>query len=156
MDALVHETEACLVDEFCEAIEMPDQPWGSLKWMSEFGYVRGRTDIIAVDGEGRVIAFEAKLSRWRDAMHQAYRNTCFAHESYVLLPEPVARRASAHVHEFKRRAVGICYVSAGQVVVCLPARSCEPIQPSLSHVARLAIGGTEHGKSEATRSQLSR
>jgi hypothetical protein len=80
-------------------------------------------------------------------MHQAYRNTCFAHESYVVLPEPIARRASAHEYEFKRRAVGICYVSEGQVHVCLPARSREPIQPSLSRVARSAVEGIDHGES---------
>jgi hypothetical protein len=45
----------------------------------EFDYSRGRTDVVALrDGE-HVIAFEAKLKDWRTALHQAYRNTCFAH-----------------------------------------------------------------------------
>jgi hypothetical protein len=47
--------------------------------------------------------------------------------------------------------VGICYVSKGHVHVCLPAQSREPIQPSLSRVARSAVEGTHHGESESAR-----
>jgi len=37
-----------------------------------------------------LIAVEAKLKDWKYALHQAYRNTCFARQSFVLLPKAVA------------------------------------------------------------------
>ena len=37
-----------------------------------------------------LMAFEAKLKDWRYGLDQAYRNTCFAHKSYVVVPEATA------------------------------------------------------------------
>ncbi len=34
----------------------------------------------------RIVAFEAKLSQWTSVLHQAFLNTWFASESYVLIP----------------------------------------------------------------------
>jgi len=84
-----------LVDDLCFAISS-GVPWGTLKLAREFGYGRGRADLIAVDPYGRVIAFEAKIAAWREALHQAYRNTCFADYSYVVLPKKSARTAARH------------------------------------------------------------
>ncbi|HUW12277.1 MAG TPA: hypothetical protein VM537_21305 [Anaerolineae bacterium] len=129
-----------LVEAFCSALDSEQSPWGGVTHTREFGYKRGRTDIVALDNLGTILAFEAKLSRWRDALHQAYRNTCYAHLSYVVLPEQTAARARRHSREFEIRAVGLCCVSGGCIEVAIPASKHDPIQPWLS---RLAAGQVE-------------
>lgn len=103
---------------------------------SEFDYARGRTDIVAISIEGDVMAFEAKLERWRTALHQAYRNTCFSDRSYVVLPLETALRASAFEHEFAVRRVGLVGVSAEGAQVLLEAPRSTPTEPWLTRLAR--------------------
>ena len=136
-------TEAGLVDHFVLHLQAPQTPWGEpLRAGTEFYYSRGRADVVGVAVDGEVIAFEAKLSRWRDALHQAYRNTCFAHRSYVLLPEDAAQRAAAS-GEFDRRGIGICYVSSDGVEVLQEAKRREPLQPWLTEAAAGYVSGPE-------------
>ena len=134
-------SEQELVDAFCNALVAERSPWGSVIHTCEFGYKRGRTDIVALDSAGTILAFEAKLTRWRDALHQAYRNTCYAHLSYVVLPEETAARAQRHSKEFEIRAVGLCCVSRGSIEIAVPASNHDPIQPWLS---QLAAGHVEY------------
>ncbi len=135
-----YESEHELVEAFCAALCADDSPWAGVAHMREFEYKRGRTDVVAMDSAGTILAFEAKLTRWRDALHQAYRNTCYAHFSYVVLPEQTAARARRHSWQFERRAVGLCCISRGGIVIAIPASKCDPIQPWLS---RLAAGHIE-------------
>jgi len=128
-------SEAELSREFCTLLEQAHNPWGQVAVLTEFFYIRGRTDVVAVDGQRDVIAFELKLERWTVALHQAYRNSSFAHRSYVVVPEHTAARAERHRAQFERRSVGLCYISQGAVVVSLPAPRQEPIQPWLSEQA---------------------
>lgn len=130
-----YRSEDFLVDDFCSVLESENSPWGGVQFIREFAYGRGRTDVVAVDHEGRVLAFEVKLERWMDAMQQAYRNTCFAHLSYVVLPQSTVKRARRRMWEFARRCVGICYVKDGAVVVSLPAGWQNPVQPWLCRTA---------------------
>jgi hypothetical protein len=127
--------ERVLVDAFCEILDSRDTPWGKLSHVREFEYGRGRTDVVAVDERDRVIAFEFKLKKWTKAMHQAYRNTCFAHSSYIVLPDDVAQIAQVNTAAFKRRSVGICSIKGNAIVVHLPANRNEPIQPWLTRAA---------------------
>jgi len=105
----------------------------------EFNYQRGRADLILRNLEGKVVAFEAKLTRWRDALHQAYRNQCFANASYVLLPKRTALSAAAFTHEFRKRKVGLCYIEAGELVVLYHAAEGEPLQAWLTAAANTHI-----------------
>ena len=135
MGGFPYRSENLLAEEFCSALESAESPWGEVAFIREFGYVRGRADVVALDSEGNVLAFELKLEKWFEALHQAYRNTCFAHRSYVVLPEPTARRAERHPHEFVRRSVGLCYLKDGDVVVSFQALREPPLQPWLSSAA---------------------
>jgi hypothetical protein len=128
-------TEQSLTDAFCEALSNGKSPWGEVKFTREFDYINGRTDVIAIDKSTTLLAFEVKLTRWRDALNQAYRNTSFAHLSYVVLPELIAFRAKGFQHEFGRRSVGLCSYRDDTVVELLPARHQVPIQPWLSERA---------------------
>jgi hypothetical protein len=132
-------TENHLVEDLCATLRSQETPWGEVKLAREFNHRSGRTDVVALDDDLNLIAFEAKLLRWRDALQQAYRNTSFAHFSYVVLPEEVALRAQQYTHEFRRRAVGLCYPKDGALVVCLPAKKTKPILPWVSKTAILQI-----------------
>jgi hypothetical protein len=135
-------SEQALVDQFTEVLERTSEHWGGIvDFALEFFYQRGRTDVVALSGEGDVIAFEAKLLRWREALHQAYRNTCFAHLSYVLLPADVAYRAAQWEREFARRGIGVCTLEDGALKILVPARKGEPVQRWLSKKAAEHISG---------------
>jgi hypothetical protein len=133
-----YSSEAALVRAFVSGLRAGKAPWKIKSTAREFDYQRGRTDVVAVSHAGLVVSFEAKLERWKDAMHQAYRNTCFSHLSYVVLPEAVAQRAKYAAEEFDRRAVGICTVRGGKVVVVHESREVDPLQPWLAKRATAA------------------
>lgn len=123
-------SEKNLVEKFIDYLEITS-PWGELKLGTEFNYQRGRTDIIGVSSEGKVIAFEAKLTKWKEALHQAYRNQCFANLSYVLLPETEINNASKYNLEFNRRGVGLCCLTELGISIVHDAHETVPLQPWL-------------------------
>lgn len=136
-------SEKNLVEHFIDSLTMPDCPWGKVNFAEEFFYQRGRTDIVAITIDNIIIAIEAKLTRWRDALHQAYRNTCFAHESYILLPEDVVPQALNSTAEFVKRGVGICYLSDNRINIAHKPIRQEPIQQSLASKAINYVTGVE-------------
>lgn len=72
----------------------------------------------------KLIAIEAKLLRWRDALEQAELYRGYADESYVVLPSSHAEKWRDMSAEFRRRGVGLFLVSNGDVrMVIAPARS---------------------------------
>lgn len=127
--------ENTLVNRFLQHVNTAGSPWIGMKIAKEFFYQRGRTDLVAISSGGQVIAFEAKLNRWRSALQQAYRNRCFADQSYVVLPEDVAEIAARHAGEFVRRGVGLCCVSKDGLDVLCGAKQEAPLQPWLRNEA---------------------
>lgn len=134
-------SERELVDKFTTALISSSSPWGPVRFTREFDYRRGRTDVVALSDSGDVIAIEAKLTKWRDALQQAYRNRCFAHSSYVLLPKQVALRAICYSTDFEIRGVGVCYIEGNELLIALVAARAEPLQPWLCQVAEDWITG---------------
>jgi hypothetical protein len=134
-----YRTERQLVKAFVGGVKLDPTPFGQLSLAQEFFYQRGRADVVGVCEKGSVFAFEAKLTKWRMALQQAYRNTCFAHLSYVVLPWPTAQLARRYAAEFDRRRVGLCAMQDGTVVVLHYARQSEPVEPWLSQVATATI-----------------
>jgi hypothetical protein len=128
-------TEQALVSGFVAALSNSQTSFGDVRAAREFYYQRGRADVVAISADGEVLAFEAKLTRWRQALHQAFRNTCFAHRSYVVLPAGVASSALQYEREFQRRNVGLCAVNDERVLVLREAQSRLPLQPWLSGLA---------------------
>lgn len=133
------ENEQTMVTLCVSRLSCNRSPWGCVQVATEFYYQRGRTDIVACTANEGVIAIEAKLENWRAAMHQAFRNRCFANQSYVLLPKNTALRAHRYAGEFDRRRVGICYVEDGGVVVLHPAPDSQPFEPWLAARAKRHI-----------------
>jgi hypothetical protein len=128
-----YRSERQLVRDFVRSLAK--SPWGPLTVAREFDYQRGRADVVGVCDAGLVVAFEAKLTRWRRALQQAYRNTCFAHRSYVVLPWATAQVAQKYSAEFEKRRVGLCTVHSGQLLVLHEARNATPLQPWLAAAA---------------------
>lgn len=127
---------------FARCLRKGNTPWGPVRLAFEFDYIGGYTDVVALDQEGELVAFEAKLVRWRDALHQAYRTLCFAHRAYVVLPTKAAHVAVQHEYEFRRRRVGLCSVSAaGGIEVLLDANAGVPLQPWVASRAHDALAG---------------
>lgn len=130
-----YRSEDTFTQKFCSLLKCSTSPWGKVNVLREFNYVRGRTDVIAIDENENVFAFELKLTKWSEAVHQAYRNTCFAHSSYVILPDTTAGLACKYVNEFRTRSVGLCSIRNGSIHVILPAAHQDPIQPWLTGIA---------------------
>jgi hypothetical protein len=119
-------------------------PWITRGTATEFDYTSGRTDVIALLGDDDlVLALEAKLTKWRKALQQAYRNTCFAHCSLVLLPPAAARRAVVHRVEFERRKIGLGVVDRHGIQVLIAPAAVDPLLPQLTTQARALLRSGE-------------
>jgi len=131
------------VEDFARWLREGATHWGDVRIGFEFDYHGGWTDVVALCGAGgEVLAFEAKLGKWREALHQAYRCLCFADRAYVVLPAGSARVAMRHAHEFRRRRVGLCSMSAVHgIEVLLDVEPGTPLQPWVAARARQALNG---------------
>lgn len=138
---IIYSTEKDLVDSFLAYIT--GNPWDIVNYGMEFNYMRGRADVVAFSLSNELIAIEAKLSRWRIALQQAFRNKCFADKSYVLLPDSVAKVASRYEYEFDRRGIGICCIQDGHICIVKEAIAEEPIQPWLRQAAIQYVMGED-------------
>jgi hypothetical protein len=131
----MYKLENDLVSDFIKYFEAAECLFVDLKIAFEFDYQSGRVDVVGTNETGELISFEAKLSRWRDAVHQAYRNTSFSHYSYVILPEVTAKKAAMYWHEFDTRGIGLCVTSPNKVWVEIPATKQNPLLPWLTNKA---------------------
>lgn len=127
--------EKSLVLEFINQLMNSFSPWGEVEYGTEFNYQRGRTDVVVVSSDGKVIAIEAKLTKWKQALQQAYRNQCFADLSYVLLPKAEVNKALKFNGEFSRRGVGLCSVTEKGIDIVYQAHESKPLQPWLREKA---------------------
>lgn len=113
----------------------------------EFDYRSGRADLVGLGNRGSLHAFETKLHKWREALHQAWRNACFAHYCYVALPELTASVALKAKHEFQRHGVGLLILSRHEAKLAIPPRRNAPLLPWLTKAALSRFSpGTNYGK----------
>lgn len=72
----------------------------------------------------RIVAIEAKISEWARALRQAFQNTWFASDSYVLLPE---KKSSGKIRA-AARPLGVKLCAPGQPLRCKQriSRGCLP------------------------------
>lgn len=132
-------SEADLVQDFMELLQQGQSPWGTVETTTEWDYRTGITDVLVRTDEGHLVAFEAKLTDWRRATHQAYRNTTFAKRAYVVMPLKAAERASTHADIFSRYGVGLCSVQKDcvSIIIEAPVLDEEPLLPWMHRRAQL-------------------
>jgi hypothetical protein len=134
--------EQHLVSDFLGRLVDDSYVYGISGVATEFFYQSGCTDVVVSTVSGQVIAFEAKLDRWQVALNQAYRNRCFAHQSFVVLPERTVPRALSQLDFFVRHGIGIVSVSKTSVVNVLDSKPGYPIFGWLTDRARSkTLGG---------------
>lgn len=132
-------SEAELVRAFTTTVASEASCFPRLRVTEEFGHSEGRADVIGVGADGAVYAFEAKLHRWKECLHQAYRNSFYAHYSYVILPARTASEALRRQHEFERRGVGLCAIGTEKLQVVIEAQRKEPLKGWLTRAAERAV-----------------
>lgn len=139
----MYKLEKNLVRDFIKVMGKTEFSQGKTLFTTEFDYSRGRADVVIFRNKTDVIAIEAKLKKWKFALHQAYRNTCFADYSYVLLPKETALLAMEFEEEFIRRSVGLCYISNGCFYTLISAKKNIPLQNYLYDKAKntISLGG---------------
>ena len=131
----MYSTEASLVGQASAHLATEQSPFGECHVAHEFGYSGGRVAIVATAGDGRLLAFEAKLANWRKALQQAYRASSFAHYSFVVMPSQSSAPARRAAHEFARRGVGLCVVDDSGITIEIEASGKDPLQPWLTNTA---------------------
>ena len=120
-------SEAALVDAFVSKLKRGRTPFGKLDLVTEWDYRSGSVDVLARDRKCTLVAFEAKLTNWRRAFQQAFRNTAYANRVYVLLPSKVSHRAMKDAAEFAFRGIGLCSFDGRTVDVLLEAQDHDPL-----------------------------
>ena len=125
----MYRLEIDLIREFQRHLSSYASPFKIDSIGTEFYYLNGRVDIVAIDYSRKLLAFEGKLMRWRQALNQAYRSTSFADCSYVVLPLTTAEVAIKRQAEFSRRGVGLIGVSSNGIDILLSASPGRKLQP---------------------------
>jgi hypothetical protein len=98
----------------------------TVKHLETAGLVRrrpnGAVEALRVCRPARsLVAVEAKLVRWRDALSQATTYRRYADEAFVALPEAHARPAVENAQEFRAAGVGLLIVGSGRVRAAIAA-----------------------------------
>lgn len=146
---VVFNSEAELVQVTVSHLRSGRSPWGSVQFVTEWNYRNGRADILARTSCNSLIAFEAKLSRWQIACHQAYRNTVYATKAYVVLPEDAAHRAFQSNGRFKKMFVGLCVVTATEIRVLIEPPPALPLMRWVTDLAHSTFDGLNDAATES-------
>jgi len=144
-------TEASLVERFVGALQSGSSVFGPLQVTTEWSHRAGFVDVLARDATASLIAFEAKLSDWKRAYLQAYRNTAYANRVYVLLPSETVHRALRDQEEFEFRGIGLCSFDGQQIRVFIEATEQEPLLIWLRKRAHEHFNGLPDGRDARSR-----
>jgi hypothetical protein len=101
----------------------------ALTKLERLGVVRRRGQLYALrrsafPRKAEIVAIEAKLVRWREALRQAEQYQRFANRSYVAVPVALASNA-ALLESSRRMGVGVLSVSSARVDVPVEAEHRE-------------------------------
>jgi hypothetical protein len=133
-------TEQSLVNDLSAVVKEKNSPVRCREVVHEFNYAAGRADLVGLDRQDELHAFETKLTKWRQALDQARRNTCFAHYCYVALPAQAANAALKFEREFIRHGVGLIVLGMQQAKLAIKPRRNDPLLPWLTKSALAHLG----------------
>ena len=138
-----------MVDAAVRYIRSEQSPWGPVELVREWDYRHGRADILLRRKCGALVAIEAKLARWQIAIDQAYRNTVYADQAYVLLPQRVAERAAQHASQFAMRDIGLCSLTEQGISVHIEAPTVNPLLKWVTDLAHSTLDGLSNSDAAA-------
>lgn len=101
----------------------------------EFALRRG-----AIPSRCHVVAIEAKLRRWREALAQAAKYRTFANQSYVALPATLVDRNSGLTEACQDSGVGIIAVGGKSASVALEAPTHQTRSPDWVWLLSRTVG----------------
>lgn len=127
--------ERSMVEDLSALLTSRKGPVRCSQIASEFDYSSGRTDLVGLGRNHVLHAFEAKLLKWREALEQARRSTCFAHYCYVALPKRSADLAIKAREDFRRHGVGLVVLTGRKATLAIRPRRNEPLLPWLTRAA---------------------
>lgn len=128
------------MDDLSYVVKEKNSPVRCSEVAHEFDYASGRTDMLGLGQQDEIHAFETKLSKWREALHQARRNACFAHYCYVALPSKAANVALKFEREFIQHGIGLIVLGMRQATLAIQPRRNDPLLPWLTEVALSHFG----------------
>lgn len=144
-------TEASLVERFVGVLQSGRSGFGPVQVTTEWSHRAGFVDVLARDAAESLVAFEAKLTDWKRAFLQAYRNAAYANRVYVLLPEETVHRALRDQEEFEFRGIGLCSFDGHHIRVLIEAVEQEPLLIWLRKRAHEHFNGLPDGRDARSR-----
>lgn len=68
----------------------------------------GIADYVFVESNRHITAFEFKISDWRKGLAQAARYKCYAHRSFLVVPQTIAHRIEPFFKGLREINIGLC------------------------------------------------
>jgi len=89
-----------------------------------------------------LVAIEAKITRWREALAQAHRYRAFADRTYVALPSEIIDRTEAIGECAHRMGIGLIAVTSTSASVILESPSVVPRTADRMWIVGRTVGFT--------------
>ncbi len=89
--------------------------------------------------DAQIVAIEAKLTRWKEAIEQANAYLGFANQSYVALPEDIVEGVSGIVNKCEDAGVGLISVRGDSICIAAEAQFSQIYTPGWSWVVLRSI-----------------
>lgn len=77
------------------------------KVVCEVPFLSRCIDMVLVDEQNRVITIEFKLTKWRDAILQAYDHLRAADFAYICMPKKKREPSALFIDELKNKGIGL-------------------------------------------------
>ncbi len=113
----------------------PDRVWLAIKRLRRYRIVTRMQDLRYALNDRRliwtaeIVAVEAKLARWTDAITQALSYLSFANRAYVALPKRTVTNSKRVHGACEASGVGLIAVGPGKTEVLVRAKRREPLSP---------------------------
>ena len=97
--------------------------------------------------DARIVAIEAKLTRWREAIEQASHYRAFANQSYIAMPSALFDASGAILSTCEAAGVGALSVAPnGQITIVTEAPVHEPQSPEWVRLVSYVVGVAHSSK----------
>jgi hypothetical protein len=89
----------------------------------------------------RIVSIEVKVKNWRRAIQQARLNLAFSHQTYIAMPERIAKRIITYP-EIQSTSIGLISIRQDRVSILRNADKLKPSVPSYYYKIAGAIANT--------------